>query len=276
MPHHDPGATIISLTTDFGLADPFVGLVKAQILQRCPHARLIDLTHQIGPHRVEEAAFWLERSWRFFPVGTLHLVVVDPGVGSERGLLAVSAAGHVFLGPDNGVLGGVAEASGATVRSVTPQTLDGLGLVAPSATFHGRDVFAPLAGELAAGRLSFEALGPEAPRWAGRPGPAPAVSDGGVVGRIVVIDRFGNCFSNIDVEAITRHEVASVSFGDHTLPLVRTYADRPPGSDIALINAFGVLEAARVQGNAAQALGLRPGSPVTVTWQGRTAAARRE
>ena len=275
MPHQDPGATIVSLTTDFGLADPFVGLVKAQILQRCPNARLIDLTHQIGPHRVEEAAFWLERSWRFFPLGTLHLVVVDPGVGSARGVLAVSAAGHVFLGPDNGVLGGVAGASGATVRSVTPQTLDGLRLAAPSATFHGRDVFAPLAGELAAGRLSFEVLGPEAPRWAGRPGPDPAVSDGGVVGRIVVIDRFGNCFSNIDVEVISRHEVAGVSFGDHALPLVRTYADRPPGTDIALINAFGVLEAARVQGNAAEALGLRPGSPVTVTWQDRAPAARR-
>ncbi len=275
LPRPGPGASIVSLTTDFGLADPFVGLVKAQILRRCPHARLIDLTHQIGPHRVEEAAFWLERSWRFFPVGTLHLVVVDPGVGSGRGLLAVSVADHLFLGPDNGVLGGVATTSGAAVRNVTSQTLDGLGLATPSATFHGRDVFAPLAGELAAGRLSFEALGPETPRWVRRPGADPVVGDEGVVGRIVLIDRFGNCFSNIEIESIARHEVVSVSFGGHALPLVRTYADRPPGSDVALINAFGVLEAARVQGDAAQALGLRPGSPVIVTWQGRVPATRR-
>lgn len=267
---------LVSLTTDFGLADPFVGLVKAQILGRCPQALLVDLTHGIAPQRVEEAAFWVERSWRHFPAGTLHLVVVDPGVGSPRRLLAVRLAGQLFLGPDNGALGGLAASPGAEVRNVSAGTLDRLGLAKPSATFHGRDVFAPLAGELAAGRLTFEALGLPAGSWVPRPGPDPAPVADGVLGRVVLIDHFGNCFSNIDAELIVVHDIEEVRFGGHALPIVRTYADRPAGTDVALVNAFGVLEAARVEGRADAALGLRPGSPVAVRWRGGMPAARRD
>ena len=274
MPPSQAGVTIVSLTTDFGLSDPFVGIVKAQILLRCPQVHLVDLTHAIAAQRVEEAAFWLERSWRHFPEGTLHLVVVDPGVGSARGVLAVAVGGQLFLGPDNGALGGLASLAGAAIRTVAPGTLERLGLAAPSATFHGRDVFAPLAGELAAGRISFEELGSPATTWAARPGQAAEAGPEGVTGRVLLVDRFGNCFSNIEANLISGHEVRTVHFGGHPLPLVRTYADRPPGTDIALVNAFGVLEAARVQGHAARSLGLGPDSPVHVGWPGRAPGRR--
>jgi S-adenosylmethionine hydrolase len=264
---------LVSLTTDFGLADPFVGLVKAQILRRCPGALIVDLTHEIAAHDVEAAAFWLERSWDYFPAGSLHLVVVDPGVGGSRGLLAVQVAEQLFLGPDNGALGGLAAMSGGCVRKVSTETLGCLGLTSPSATFHGRDVLAPLVGELAAGRLRFDALGPLADGWVRRPGPDPKASHDRVLGRVILVDRFGNCFSNIEAQSFISHEVQLVRFGGHCLPLVRSYAERPPGTDIALINAFGVLEAARVQGRAADALGLGPGSPVEVSWQGEAPAA---
>lgn len=261
-----PTARFVSLTTDFGLADPFVGLVKLQILRRCPNALLVDLSHEIAPQRIEEAAFWLERCWSSFPAGSLHLVVVDPGVGSTRALLAVALAGQLFLGPDNGVLAGLAGMPGASVRVVTQETLDRLGLAAPSATFHGRDLFAPLTGELAAGRVTFEVLGPVVARWVGRPGARPQAGQGGVRGRVIVVDRFGNCFSDIGAEYLASHKVFAVSFGGHELPLVRTYSERPPGTDVALINAFGVVEAARVAGRASDALGLGYGSPVELRW----------
>lgn len=264
---------LVSLTTDFGLADPFVGLVKTQILRRCPGALIVDLTHEIAPHHVEAAAFWLERSWNHFPAGSVHLVVVDPGVGGSRGLLAVQVAGQSFLGPDNGALGGLASISGSCVRQVSTEILGRLGLTSPSATFHGRDVLAPLVGELAAGRLRFDALGPVVGGWVRRPGPDPVAGHDRVLGRVILVDRFGNCFSNIEAQSLISHEVRLVRFGGHCLPLVRSYVERPPGTDVALINAFGVLEAARVQGRAADALGLGPGSPVEVSWQGGAPAA---
>lgn len=260
---------VISLTTDFGLDDPFVGLVKAQLLCRCPEARLVDLTHGVAAQRVEEGAFWLERSWRYFPEGTVHVAIVDPGVGSARGVLAVRTGGHLFLGPDNGLLGGVAATPGATVRRVRAELPARLGLTAPSATFHGRDVFAPLAGELAAGRLAYETLGPAVNDWVVLPGSGPDKGPQGWRGRVIVIDRFGNCFSNIEEISIVKSEIVDIRFGEHLLPLVRTYADRPQGTPVALFNSFGVLEAACVQGRADRALGLVHGSPVAVSCRPR-------
>lgn len=260
-------AAMISLTTDFGTADPFVGLVKAQILRRCPGALLIDLTHDIHPQRIEEGAFWLERCWCHFPEGSLHLVVVDPGVGGDRALLGVQLAGHLFLGPDNGVLGGIAATPGAELRVVAPRTLERIGCATPSATFHARDLFAPLAGELAAGRLAFAELGQQPTSWVPRPGAEPWIGPSVARGRVVVIDRFGNCFSNLDGKLIARRRPSAIRFAGHELPLVRTYSDRPSGSDVALVNACGVLEAARVGGSAAESLGIGLGSEVEVIWR---------
>ena len=255
---------IVSLTTDFGVSEPFVGLVKAQILARHPAARVVDLTHGVPPFSTEAAAFWIERSHRFFPPGSVHVVVVDPGVGTSRRLLAVALDAQLFVAPDNGVLGPLAGMPGASVRAVAASTLLELGIREPSPTFHGRDILGPLAGELSSGGVSFEKLGSRCDDWV-RPGWArPEVAGKKVSGRVVIVDNFGNCFSNIEAQSIVPHEVKAVSFGGHALPWVRTYGDRPPGTGIALINAFGVLEAAWVEGNACRQLGLTPGAAVEV------------
>ena len=255
---------VVSLTTDFGLTEPFAGLVKAQILARYPAARIVDLTHGVPPFSTEAAAFWIERSHRYFPPGSIHLVVVDPGVGTDRRLLAVALDNQLFLAPDNGVLGRLAGMPGARVRVVAASTLLELGIREPSPTFHGRDVFGPLAGELSSGGVAFEGLGSPCSDWIRPSWAVPEVRGQTVHGRVIFADTFGNLFSNIEATSIVPYQIKGVSFGGHTLPWVRTYGDRPPGTGIALINAFGVLEAAWVEGNACSQLGLGPGSPVEV------------
>ena len=164
MPDQSPGfaaSGVVTLTTDFGLEDPFVGIMKGRLATRFPAVRIIDLTHEIPAHWPAEAGFWLARSYRYFPTGSVHVAVVDPGVGSEREIAALQADGHLFLAPDNGLLAPVVESvPGAVARHVAVGVLVRLGIDAPSATFHGRDIFAPLAAELAAGRLDPGELGP--------------------------------------------------------------------------------------------------------------------
>ena len=144
--------------------------MKGQVLCRFPAARLVDLTHEILAHWPAEAGFWLGRSFRYFPTGTVHVAVVDPGVGSARNIAVVEAAGHLFLAPDNGLLAGVLTRLevAPVLRQLDLGILDTLGLGRPSATFHGRDVFAPVAAQLAAGRWSPEALGPVVPAHGAR------------------------------------------------------------------------------------------------------------
>jgi S-adenosylmethionine hydrolase len=260
----DAPSGVVSLTTDFGQQDPFAGLVKARILGSHPAARIIDLTHGVAPFSTEAAAFWVERSYRYFPPGSLHLVIVDPGVGTDRRILAVAADKHFFLGPDNGVLAPLAAREGARVRAVAMGSLEAYGIAKPSPTFHGRDVFAPLAGGLSSGKLSFDELGLPCENWLRADWPVPEADTNKIRGRIVLVDSFGNCFSNIEAELINTYEVSSVTFGAHRLPWRRTYAEAPAGSGLALINAFGVLEAACAQGNAARQFGLAPGAQVLV------------
>jgi S-adenosylmethionine hydrolase len=184
---------VVTLTTDFGLKDPFVGVMKGQVLARYRDASIVDLTHEVLAHWPAEAGFWLSRSFRYFPVGTVHVAVVDPGVGSERDFAIVEAEGHVFLAPDNGLLAAVVDAADAPVlRRVSADSRRRLGLDTPSATFHGRDVFAPLAAELASGREQPAGLGPPVdeliPGWI----EDPVVVPGQVTGTVVTVDRFGN------------------------------------------------------------------------------------
>ena len=255
-------APIVTLTTDFGLSDAFVGLVKAGVLGRAPGARIIDLTHSVPSYDVEAGAFWIERSFRFFPAGTLHLGVVDPGVGTARRILLVEHAGQLFLGPDNGLLGPIASLDGAVARTVTRGFLGAIGLTRASPTFHGRDLFAPLAGLLACGTCSPGDVGPVVEDWQRPPWRRHLETPDGVLGRVIIIDRFGNCFSNIDSESTVKYENPVGLAGGHELPLVRTYGERPDGSLVILANAFGVLEVACVGGSAALSLGLRVGDQV--------------
>ena len=197
---------VITLTTDFGHKDPFVGVMKGQVLRRFPTAQLVDLTHEVLVHWPAEAGFWLGRSFRYFPAGTVHVAVVDPGVGSSREIAIVEAEGQVFLAPDNGLLAGVLERlpSPPLLRLLDLSILPRLDVHRPSATFHGRDIFAPLAAELAAGRLEPDALGPTVaelvPGWLDEP----VVSAGQVSGAVVTVDHFGNLLTNIDATLLPR------------------------------------------------------------------------
>jgi len=260
---------IVTLTSDFGHKDPFVGVMKGQLLRRFPDARIVDLTHEILAHWPAEAGFWLARSFRWFAPGTVHVAVVDPGVGGPREIAAVEAEGHLFLAPDNGLLAPVLESSASPVaRLVGPAALARIGVVAPSATFHGRDVFAPIAAEVAAGRLAPTDLGPAGaelvPGWLEEA----TASAGQVNGSVVTIDHFGNLVTNVGARLLARMAHPTVRIAGQELPLRRTYSDVRPGEYLALVNSFDVLEVARAEGSAATGLGLERGAPVTVFSKG--------
>lgn len=254
---------VVTLITDFGITDPFVAAMKGRILRHCASAQCVDLTHGITPFRPAEAAFWLEHLRHDFPPGTIHVAVVDPGVGTARRLLAVSLDGQLFLGPDNGLLGGLARQPGAEVRALAAELLDRLS-PSPSATFHGRDLLAPLAGQLAGSRMAFDDLGSIVCDTVESPLPAPRVSADMIEGEVLLVDHYGNLFSNIGSKLIVNYEIMSVCFGALELPWKRTYRDAQPGECVALLNAFGVIEAACVEGRASDVLQLGPGAPVRV------------
>lgn len=256
---------VITITTDFGHQGPFVGVIKGVILKRFPQARIIDLTHEIVVHWPAEAGFWLARAFSYFPSGTVHLAVVDPGVGTSRNIITVRAGGHYFVAPDNGLLAPVVtRARDALTVRVSASGLARLGVQRPSATFHGRDIFAPLAAELAAGRCRIEELGEPVstivPSWVDDP----AVEARSVSGVVITIDHFGNLITNIEATLLERFRLPLVHAGNHSFPLLRTYGDTRPGEYLALINSFGVLEIARAENSAAEGLGLSRGAPVVV------------
>ena len=256
---------VITVTTDFGHQGPFVGVIKGCILTRFPAARIIDLTHEIVVHWPAEAGFWLARAFPFFPAGTVHVAVVDPGVGTSRDILALEAGGHFFIAPDNGLLAPVvARTHDARLTRLTARGLVRLGVSHPSATFHGRDIFAPVAAELAAGRCQAPDLGEPVstlvPSWVDDPIAGPA----SVAGVVITIDHFGNLITNIDAPLVERFRMPVVHAGNHAFPLLRTYGDARPGEYLALVNSFGVIEIARSEHNAAEGLGLSRGAPVVV------------
>jgi hypothetical protein len=255
-----PPARMITLLTDFGQRDPFVGLMRAAIARIDRGLTVIDLTHAIDPQAVEAGAFWLERSFAYLPEGTVHVAVVDPGVGTTRRPIAVRAAGHSFVGPDNGLLAGIlGRDERAETREIDPR--HGLGRL--SRTFHGRDLFAPAAARLAAGLLDFADLGPvvEAPAEASWRGPRRG--PGWAEGHVKVVDAFGNLLTDLDASWASEFgPEARVAVGGRSLRMVGTYGEAPPGELVALINAFDVVEIAMVDGDAARALGLGRGAPV--------------
>jgi S-adenosyl-L-methionine hydrolase (adenosine-forming) len=257
---------VVTLTTDFGLQDPFVGVVKGQVLRRFPAARIVDLTHDILAHWPAEAGFWLARSFRYFPEGTVHVAIVDPGVGTARDIAVVQAEGHLFLAPDNGLLASVVERARAPVvlRRLSGSVLEALGVRKPSATFHGRDIFAPVAAEMASGRLPPDAVGEEEaeliPGWIEEP----VLAAGQVSGVVVTVDHFGNLITNIDASLLDGIPHPVVRVGGRELLLRRTYADVRPGDYLALVNSFGVVEVARAEQSAASGLGLDRGAPVSI------------
>jgi S-adenosyl-L-methionine hydrolase (adenosine-forming) len=256
---------VITITTDFGHQGPFVGVMKGCMLTRFPQARIVDLTHEILVHWPAEAGFWLARAFGYFPAGTVHVAVVDPGVGTSRNIVAVRAGGHLFVAPDNGLLAPVVSRVGqAHIVRIGAGQLARLGVHHPSATFHGRDILAPVAAELAAGHCQLEDLGESVsalvPSWV----EDPTVELRSVSGVVITIDHFGNLITNIDAGLIERFRLPLVHAGNHSFPLLRTYADTRPGEYLALVNSFGVIEIARAENSAAEGLGLSHGAPVVV------------
>lgn len=256
---------VLTLTTDFGLEDPFVGVMKGRILARFPGARLVDLTHAIPPQRPAEAGFWLARCFEYFPEGTVHVAVVDPGVGTDRAIVCVATRGHALIAPDNGLLAPVAARTASETYELGAGVLAALGVRDVSATFHGRDIFAPVAAELAAGRIAPAELGER------RSGPAPSLdaprtAEAGpaVSGRVVTIDHFGNLITDIEAGRLASLPQPRVSIGGRLVPLRRTYGQARAGELLALVNSFDVLEIAEADGNAAATLRVGRGAPVLV------------
>ena len=241
---------IITLLTDFGTADGYVGEMKGVILSAIPDAMIVDITHALAPQDVDAARLTLARVWRRFPRGTIHVVVVDPEVGSSRVALAVESDGRLLVGPDNGVLSPALLSPGARVVAL-PIPPDA------SPTFHGRDVFAPAAAALARGR-SVDSLGSAYAGAQVRRTPEPRrLESGHIAGEVILIDRFGNAVTNL----VGRRDLI-VELEGHELPLRRTYSDAKPGEALALVGSAGLIEIAIRGGNAASELNLSRGDQV--------------
>ncbi len=242
---------IVTLTTDFGLGDTYVGQVKGVILGICPQAVLVDLTHLIPAQEVARAALALYSSYSFFPAGTIHLAVVDPGVGTLRRALAAKADGHVFVAPDNGTLTLVLQKHpDAEIRQITsPNHLR----ARISPTFHGRDIFAPAAGHLAAG-LDMAELGPPVDDIVHLDLPRPRMKGGRIMGQVIHVDRFGNLITNITVDQILKSpRNSSPNFhlaGRELKGLHLTYAEVEAGQPLALVGSLDLVEIAINQGRA--------------------------
>ena len=248
----------ITLLTDFGTRDGYVAAMKGVLASLAPGVALDDVSHALPQGDVRTASWTLGRYWRRFPPATVHLVVVDPGVGTGRRALAVEADGRFVVVPDNGVVSRVLSEAREwrAVEIGNPEYLP----ETRSSTFHGRDVFAPAAGHLAAG-VSLEELGPAVSDPVRLRDPEPRRrQDGAVEGEVISVDRFGNLVTNIpgkDVEGD-----ALVSVGEERLVLRTTYGEVEPGEPLALINSDGRLEVAVRDGSAAERWGLGRGAPV--------------
>lgn len=251
---------MIVLLTDFGTSDPYVGQMKGALISRAPDCRIVDLSHDVPPFGLTQAAFFLDASYRFFPEGTLFLTVVDPGVGSSRRIVCLEAHSMLFLAPDNGLLGLVASNStGAMAYDLSQAFMAGV-----SATFHGRDIFAPLAAQLCAGD-SPESIGPPINleslvqmQWH-----APQEVPGKLQCHCLHVDHFGNVITNLRIDDFSQRVQGKLQAGTGIarLPLhrVRSYSDLERGSVGILAGSQGFFELAMNMGSAADLLSLTPG-----------------
>ncbi|MCC7235738.1 MAG: SAM-dependent chlorinase/fluorinase [Bryobacterales bacterium] len=260
---------IVTLTTDFGLADHYASVLKGVILGIAPRATLVDITHDAPAYGIGEAAYLVAESWRSFPKRTVHLVVIDPGVGSARRPILLEAEGHLFVAPDNGVLAqvyaGPKAAAKVKVRHVTNAKLFGPGA---STTFHGRDIFAPVAAHLARGGKPSQA-GPLIEDYL-RPHAGVPVRTGHRVwqGQILRVDRFGNLITNFlarEFPAVRTRPFVLIPGITRVEKLVDHYAAASPGEVVAIVGSSGYLEVSANQASAARILGVGTGAPVELS-----------
>lgn len=263
--------TIITLITDFGLEDEYVGLMKGVMLSIHPSATIVDVTHRIGPQDMEQAAYTLNASYRYFPDGSIHVIVVDPGVGGKRAIVAARLKEHVFIAPDNGVLTLLFNEGEADdcIRVDNPEFF----LKSVSQTFHGRDIFAPVAAHIARGvplnRIGTPAASTDLVRLPGLESYRSA--NGEITGKIITIDHFGNLITNISAHELKDFcagkpgRKPQIRVGDHIISgLSSTYQNVAPLKPLALIGSRGYLEIAVNAGSADKHLNIQKGDGITV------------
>ncbi|CAG0947644.1 Adenosyl-chloride synthase [Anaerolineae bacterium] len=262
---------IITLTTDFGLSDGFVGTMKGVILGINPEATIVDITHDIAPQKIESGAFLFANAVKYFPANAIHVVVVDPGVGSARRPIAMQIGETIFVAPDNGVLSRAIQNSEIGNRK-SESEIRAVYLNRPaywlprvSHTFHGRDIFAPVAAHLSRG-IALDTLGDPLDDWVRlAPGVPTRRADGALVGKVLHIDRFGNLITNIADEMLAGQARARIEIaGSVVNGIKQTYADVARGEIIALVGSTGQLEIAVRDGNAAQVFGVRLGDEILI------------
>jgi S-adenosyl-L-methionine hydrolase (adenosine-forming) len=253
---------IVALLTDYGLQDPYAGLLKGALLSVNPRARIVDLTHEVPPQEIREGSRILAAALPYFPRGTLFVAVVDPGVGTRRAILGVETDRHFFLAPDNGLLGFLNRGARRIVHVKESKYF----FKPVSQTFHGRDVFAPVAGHLSRG-IDLSKFGPPAKRMTSLEDAAPRVAaDGALQGEVVSIDRFGNLITNIPADLLPKAPRVRITVGRRVVgALSRSYADVPKGDLLALVGSTGHLEISVNQGSASIAARIRRGDRVLVT-----------
>jgi S-adenosyl-L-methionine hydrolase (adenosine-forming) len=256
---------ILTMTTDFGLSDHYVGAMKGVILGICPQAQIVDITHEIGAYQITEGAFAIAQAYRCFPKGTVHVVVVDPGVGTARRPILMEAAGQRFIAPDNGVLAMIYAREKSKIRVISN---DRYFHKPVSTTFHGRDIFSPVGAHVAAG-VSPAKIGKLIDDYL-RPAFQNPVQTGKRRwnGQVLKVDRFGNMVTNF--EAADFPDLSRRTFlfrlGPHEVgALARNYADTGPGELFAIVGSSGYYEISMNQASAAKATGCASGSPVELS-----------
>lgn len=245
-------ARIVTLLTDFGTADGYVGEVKGVIAMGAPGCTIIDIAHDLPPHDIDAGRLALARYWQRFPEGSIHLAIVDPGVGGSRAAIAIGSEGRLLIGPDNGVLSpALLHPDARCVSLPIPATA--------ARTFHGRDVFAPAAVKLARG-ASIDSIGHPHPEPMVRRTPgATRRDDGTIIGSIIAIDRFGNLVTNL----VGRH-TGTIEIAGRAVSIGATYSDVGVGAALALTGSSGLVEVAVREGSAAAVFGAARGDPVVM------------
>lgn len=264
----DPGLCrdthCVSLLTDFGTTDGYVGAVKGVLLSTNPRIRLVDLTHGIEPHDVEQAAYVLGRHYRSFPRGTVHFAVVDPGVGGSRRALVVESVDYLFVGPDNGIFSPVYDDAEVHVFEVGGRSLMPY---EPSDLFHARDIFAPIAGRLTLGLPPCE-VGPPLEKWVRLPLLRASATAGGIEGHVIYIDRFGNCVTNIPADLLRSEigpEACAIEVADLRIEAFgQSYESVDPGELLGVVGSSGYLEISANRAKASELLQAARGCPVRV------------
>lgn len=269
-----PTRCLLSLTTDFGVTDPFVGIMKGVIVGICSSAQIIDITHAIAPFDILEGALAIWQAWRYFPADTVHVVVVDPGVGSERQPVLARMGGHWFIAPDNGVLTLVEREVLRGKGSAWHRRIANSWYMLPvrSNTFHGRDIFAPAAAHLSSqierGAVAAETFGPVIERILQLPIPEPIHNpDGSIEGVILKSDRFGNLLTNVAASDLPEGQDGWViEIGTLRIArFCRFYAEAEPGEIFAILGSSGLMEIAMNRGSAREETGITPGMGFRVT-----------